>query len=53
MMARKMYYKNRRTGNTSLSGEDARFWYYHGDDVEVWYFSDVFEEWTCKPEWAP
>ena len=48
---KRMYYKNKRTGETTESRDEAKMWYNSGDEIEQWYFSEVLGEMICGLEW--
>lgn len=50
-MKKTFTYKNKRTNETTESKEQAKIWYEAGDEIEQWYFSEVFGEMICGLEW--
>lgn len=46
-----LHLQNKRTNETTESKEQAKIWYEAGDEIEQWYFSEVFGEMICGLEW--
>ena len=46
-----VYYKNKRTQQTTADRAFAWGWYQRGDEVEMWDWSDVIGDWVCRLEW--
>ena len=51
-MRKTFTYKNKRTNETTESKEQAKIWYEAGDEIEQWYFSEVFGVMICGLEWV-
>lgn len=50
-MKKTFTYKNKRTGKSTESREQAKIWYEAGDEIEQWYFSEVLGKMICGLEW--
>lgn len=46
------YYKNKRTGETTKDKDQAVEWYMAKDEVEIWDWSEIRDEWIFHMEWT-